>query len=544
MKNRFRQIAVIAVGVTIFTGCARTTIVQPNRPSPPARDLEGISEVGNHHGDPLPSVYRALSAVRAYDSRLAAGDRSEPTIAAYNYSVARAIEAIEISEVDPWRSDVAIATQEGTYRLRAKLALKEHTLHPRDYRMVPTDKFLISGSYFKHVQKPRDGIGAPIAVISDQPAKGLKHDLGESEVYGTATVTISFTGNRAELVMHESLRVDRVSLRGRTYPLAADYSTPIALMVHNSKVEKLGLVRLLVPDRYAATARMTRLQIYDPKRIPVVLVHGLDSTPGTWTPMLDAIRNDPELRKRYQLWVFSYPSGYPYPYTATLLRQELDRMHRTYPGHKRIVLIGHSMGGSINRLMATDSGDEIWRSYFGKSPEHTKVPGRFRGELERSLIFDHRKDIDRMVYISTPHQGSEIAISSFGRMFSRLVKAPALLADARDALVSVVTVDATALTLERAPSSIDTLAPNNRFVKAVAKLPVEKSIPFHSIMGDRGRGDTPNSSDGVVPYWSSHLHGAVSEKIVPSGHSAHQNPEGIQETLRILRAHLQTSSSE
>jgi hypothetical protein len=59
-------------------------------------------------------------------------------------------------------------------------------------------------------------------------------------------------------------------------------------------------------------------------------------------------------------------------------------------------------------------------------------------------------------------------------------------------------------------------------------------------MGDRGRGDTPNSSDGVVAYWSSHLDGAVSEKIVPSGHSAHQNPEGIEEVRRILHIHLKS----
>jgi len=537
-----RQFGIIVIGVCALVGCAKTTVVQHIKPTPPLPALERISDV-EHRDLSLVSVYSALDAVREYDARLARGDRSTETIAAYNYSVARAVEAIEASDVDPWGNGVTISTNEGSYHLKARTDLKDKKVNARDYRMIPTDKFRISGTYFKHMHKPKAGVGAPLAVVSDQPHKGLKHDLGESAVYGTATATISFTGNRAELVMHESLRVDEVTLKGHTYPLAADYSTPIALMVHNSKVESLGLVRLIVPERYADTARMTRLQLYDPDRIPLVLVHGLDSTPGTWTPMLDAIRCDPELRKRYQIWVFSYPSGYPYPYTGTLLRQELDRMHNRFPGHKPIVLVGHSMGGIINRLMATDSHDAIWRAYFGKSPERTHVPGRFRSELERTLIFEHRRDIDRMIYISSPHQGSEIAISSFGRMFSRLVRAPTLIADARDALVSVMTVDATALTLERAPSSIDTLAPNNRFVKAVSKLPVEKSIPFHSIMGDRGHGDTPNSSDGVVPYWSSHLDGAVSEKIVPSGHSAHQNPEGIQETLRILHAHLRNGAS-
>jgi hypothetical protein len=65
------------------------------------------------------------------------------------------------------------------------------------------------------------------------------------------------------------------------------------------------------------------------------------------------------------------------------------------------------------------------------------------------------------------------------------------------------------------PDNIDTLSPNNRFVKIMNTLPIAKGIPYY--IGDRGRGDTPNSSDGVVAYWSSHLDGAKSERIVPVG---------------------------
>ncbi len=90
----------------------------------------------------------------------------------------------------------------------------------------------------------------------------------------------------------------------------------------------------------------------------------------------------------------------------------------------------------------------------------------------------------------------------------------------------------------KSPSnSVDTLAPNNRFVKAVNTIPLTTVIPYHSIMSDRGKGDTPDSSDGLVPYWSSHLDGAASEKIVPSGHSAQQDPLAIEEVTRILKLH-------
>jgi hypothetical protein len=92
------------------------------------------------------------------------------------------------------------------------------------------------------------------------------------------------------------------------------------------------------------------------------------------------------------------------------------------------------------------------------------------------------------------------------------------------------------------PNSVDTLEPNDRFVQAVNKLPITRGIPYDSIMGDRGRGNTPNSSDGIVPYWSSHLDGAQSELIVDSGHNAQSNPEAIHEVARILKENLAVAS--
>jgi hypothetical protein len=86
-------------------------------------------------------------------------------------------------------------------------------------------------------------------------------------------------------------------------------------------------------------------------------------------------------------------------------------------------------------------------------------------------------------------------------------------------------------------NSVVFLRARSPLLDAILKLPMKPGVPYHSIIGDRGRGDTPESSDGVVPYWSSHLDGAASETIVPSGHGTNENLEGIEEFRRILRAH-------
>jgi len=192
------------------------------------------------------------------------------------------------------------------------------------------------------------------------------------------------------------------------------------------------------------------------------------------------------------------------------------------------------MGGMICRLMITDAGDKIWRDLFGKSPAETPVTGRARELLQEALVFNHRTDVKRVIFISTPHRGASLASSWIGRLGTRLVKTPMFLADMRDSFFSILTADPAALQLNRMPNSIDMLAPNDRFVMEINKFPIAPGVPYNSIIGDRGRGDTPKSSDGVVPYWSSHLDGAQSELIVPTNHLAQRSPEAIAEVKRIL----------
>jgi pimeloyl-ACP methyl ester carboxylesterase len=309
------------------------------------------------------------------------------------------------------------------------------------------------------------------------------------------------------------------------------------MLIAQERPERLGFSRLIRPEAYAETARLCQLQQYDPDRTPVIFVHGLQETAAGWTTMIDSLHEDAWIRKHYQFWFFSYPSGYPYPYSAMLFRRDLDGIKRTFPTHKRIVLIGHSMGGMICRLMITDAGDKIWRDIFGTSPQHTPLSGEGRDLLEKSIVFNHRPEVKGVIFISTPHRGSAIASNWIGRIGSSLVRTPRAFTAIYASMRPLEKADPAAAHLRRMPNSVDTLAPNDRFVQSVNKLPITPGIPYHSIMGDSGRGDTPNSSDGVVPYWSSHLDGAQSELIVNSDHGAQFNPEAIREVQRILKTY-------
>jgi pimeloyl-ACP methyl ester carboxylesterase len=495
----------------------------------PLSDALRELEAGKNARDPMASSGHFFECARLAGNLALAGEPG--ALALYNQATGLLVERLDENKALPWNRAITLG---GGVTLRGK---PEPGAPQMERRYVNVDSLKFDGVYAS-IRATRPGVGAPLVAVFPNN-RDFRKTYDAPEFHKALTAVLRFdTSKSATLELHDPLDVENISIAGRNPTLAADFSAPVSMQLSIHRPDKLGLVRLLNPQKYSDTARLTRLQKYDNSRTPVLFVHGLDSTPATWTLMYHSLMQDPEIRKNHQFWVFSYPSGYPYPYSASLLRKELDGVKRAFPDSKEMVIIGHSMGGMISRLMVTDAEDKIWRAMFGKSPAETPIRGASRELLEDSVVFDHRSEIDTAIFIAAPHRGSELSNHFIGRAFSRLVRLPTFITDTRNAFASILTADAASLRLERAPSSIDTLSPNNRFVREVNKLPIAPGVTYHSIMGDRGKGNSPDSSDGVVPYWSSHLDGAASVKVVPSGHGAHEHPEGIEEVRRILKDRL------
>ena len=407
--------------------------------------------------------------------------------------------------------------------------------NPVLYTFTPADQFDVHGTYVTE-RTTRAGLGAPVVAVGREVNKDSRVNFSLPRVYYGVTAIARFDGRRCVLSFEDPLEVENVRVNGHSYALAADFTVPLAVLLASANEKKIELPRLLNPGKYAETARISRLQPYDPNKAVVLVIHGLMDSPATWTPMLNSLRGDADVRRNYQFWFYSYPSGYPYPYSASILRRDLDAAEKRFPLRKPMVVIGHSMGGCISRLLITDTGEKLWLEQFNKPPEQTALSPGAREIFTEALIFRHRPEIGRVIFISAPLRGSDLASNWIGRIGSSLVKAPSTLLSAGNS-----GINSDDLKLKHIPNSVDTLAPNNRFVKAINTIPITPGIPYHTIMGDRGKGDAPNSSDGVVPYWSSHMEGAQSELIVPSAHPAHQNPQAIEEVHRILKLNARSS---
>ena len=546
-KISIRTRLIVAVTcLAFFAGCAQIAVVSEKRPAPlpPGSDADRVATqtidraLVEEKKQPIVALGGFVGAARDSLRQLDRNPANAEARRDYNFAVARIFTVVRDAKLDPWTQPMRVGAN-GEFTLTWKRDPRPEW-DPALYDLIPADELDFKGTYVKdHVTK--EGIGAPLVAKRELTAQQASAFFCPPYIYYSVTATAQFEGSRCVISINDPLAAESVRVDGHTYPLAANFTASYALLLAREKPQKLGFARLLRPQEYAATARVARLEPYNPNKTVVLVIHGLMDTPVTWVPMVNDLRGDVDFRRNYQVWFYSYPSGYPYPYSAVILRQELDAIEKKFPLRKPMVVIGHSMGGCITRTLITDTGTKLWMDAFGRPPAKTEMPAASKHLLEEAIIFKHRGEIGRVVFMSTPHRGANLASNWIGRIGSMLVRTPTKLLTIGRTLRESLTTDPAALQLKSVPNSVDTMAPNNRFVMGINTIPITPGIPYHSIIGDRGRGDSPNSSDGVVPYWSSHLDGARSEFIAPCDHGSPKNPQAIAEVHRILKLNAQSN---
>ena len=81
----------------------------------------------------------------------------------------------------------------------------------------------------------------------------------------------------------------------------------------------------------------------DPRKTPVLFVHGMQGTPASFETLASKLD-----RSRFQPWFYYYPSGVHLHEIANHLQQTVAKVTRRHP-HDRIIVVAHSMGGLVAR---------------------------------------------------------------------------------------------------------------------------------------------------------------------------------------------------
>ena len=456
---------------------------------------------------------------------------------AHQFAVARVVELL-----NERRSVVGISSINGKYGLRVNTVESGDRVDPFHFdSLVAADSVQVNG-FSKRVNQL--GVGSSFVAGTnppEDPSKQPYFPLGG--LYQPLTAVLSFQGRQVTLTFYDSLREDSLKVGGKELPLATDYSASWARFVDQdpNKGAFLGLFR---PGASNGFMRLTLTEPFRKDAIPVIFVHGLASNGATWDEAINGLLADPLVRERYQFWIYQYPSGYPFIYAAADLRRTIREVRTHYdpagslPVLDKMVLVGHSMGGLIFSAQIRRTDDGSMKQYFKRPLNQLPVDQATKDQLRDLLYMNPEGYIRRAIFVSTPHRGSTIADGWIGRLTSRLIKLPNDLLTLNLTGIMQEITDTGLSMIDLAPNSVMRLQYYNPVLKTLSELPIDERVTFHTICGDRGLGNAPLSSDGVVSYASSHLEGATSEKVVGSRHSAHRHPDAINEIRRILTLHL------
>ena len=478
-----------------------------------------------------------------------------------DYGAAVMIYADAVARVVGTLADAEGAREAGaTVAVRGPAGPYELRLDRGDWRfdqfktLVAVDRFAVKGLPDRFI---RYGLGAPFAGVvgpdrsvsasAFYPPKGL--GVAVTALLRFATAPPDGGARRhVEVELLDPSTRESVEIGRKALPVAADFTAAYGHLaaMGERKIREIGSRGMFSPSATGSFHRIIFMGPYDPDKTPLVLVHGLWSDPSIWLPLTIRIEGDPELRRAYQVWYFIYPSGEPFLWTAAMfrdsieeVRQRLDPMRRD-AAMRSMVLIGHSMGGLLVKTTVVASGDTLWNTIFTVPPARLTLPAPQLAALENALFFTPKPYVRRVIFLNTAQRGCRMAQSIIGRIASALIKLPKPFSDMLRSIARTQP-DAVAPAMRRplqrgGADAVRVLRPGNPVMRAFAGIPIAPGVPYHTILGDRGRGGGEDGSDGVVSYRSGHLDGAASESVVPCGHHDTGCPAAIDAILAILRA--------
>ena len=420
-------------------------------------------------------------------------------------------------------------------------------------RFIPVGDFIVRGLANRYRQP---GVGAPLAaevepVRSDVAAKTARERI-PPKIKVPVTVFVRFsepTRGILENKIQGSIEVyaadetTTVRIGERDVPLELEQSATLAYALEGAKVWDFEIAGF----RFADTEKvfgdgLIMMHPYQPGEIPVVLVHGTASSPARWADMYNESARDPFLQGRYQVWLFQYNTGQPILYSAMLLRRALTNVLREVdpegkdPALRRMVVIGHSQGGLLAKLLAVKSGNRFWENVSRTPFEQVEMAPETRELLREGMFFEPFPSVERVIFIATPHRGSYQATGWGLNLIKRFINLPGTLVSQFQVLLKQQ--EFAELGMSQIPTSVENMSPGHPFLRALNDLPIDSRIKANSIIAVQGGPPFVGKTDGVVAYESAHIDGVESELVVNSGHSTQSNPDTILEVRRILRTHI------
>ncbi|QJR11774.1 hypothetical protein DSM104443_02857 [Usitatibacter rugosus] len=204
----------------------------------------------------------------------------------------------------------------GTYRVSAFEDAN------RDFRYQPGEPFVAPGAFSPVTCKPGTRVAELTLRVPERTAGRLDETL-----------------DLASLTPRDSTSQVNATLGQLT---AAGQVTTLADPRFSEDTARSGLWR---PFDFLmdGNAGVYMLGPHDPRKTPVLFVHGINGTPASFSYLIEHLD-----RARFEPWVYYYPSGAHLERLAEHLEQTVAKMQLRY-GVKHFAVVAHSMGGLVAR---------------------------------------------------------------------------------------------------------------------------------------------------------------------------------------------------
>ena len=428
----------------------------------------------------------------------------------------------------------------------------------------------------------RDGFGAEF--VSILPKKETQPNISDSEAnhvkpstttpatldtnihearYLPVTIIAKPRGNSiADILSTHDIDVEiynpyddeTVKVADNTYPLAANFSAPYGMWLARTDLAAAAYRGLFAREERLIAPQLYMLEPYNPNKRVIIMIHGLASSPEAWIRLTHNMLGDTVLREHYQVWQVFYSTNMPilesrYQIQALIENTFKQQVNSNNPQEssaratKQAVLIGHSMGAVISRLLM--SNDDLRPNALLDIDPKDRRKLMALPIVQKRFTLEALPEVGRMVLLSAPLRGTDYVDRWFTRAIRKVIRLPKTFVQTIVNGTQSAQLDQKLLetihniSLKKIQNGPSDLGEKSDFIELTKDAKII-NIPYHSIIGNN-KGDVPKSemTDGIVPYKSAHLDGALSEKIIDGGHSIQETPEAVLELRRILRLHLE-----
>lgn len=400
-------------------------------------------------------------------------------------------------------------------------------------RLEPAAHYKVDG--LKHHRV--DGIGTPMVGYRENRGRDTIEKWYPPEGITRAVTAVAVPGasGKVEVRLIDRMHAETATISGKRQTLAGDFTVPFTTLLEKTAPLQLSGFTSMILSKSDREPGFVLMEPYDPSRTPLILIHGLFSTPLAWAELTNELWAEPAVRRRYQIWHYLYPTNAPALYSARIMRGKLDELRGVLdpdgndPAMRRSVVIGHSMGGLLAKSLAVAPRDAFWDAVFTRPFDSLDLTPAERATLQEAFHWKPRGNVDRIIFCSVPFRGSRIASSWIGKLGSSLIAPNSQFEDffseVENKNPGIFQPYYAALGNGKI-TSVMTLSPGQRSMEIFDRLPLTESTSAHIITG---------SMDFVVHRSSATVAGAESNIEVPAGHGSFHHPKAIEEIIRILK---------